>query len=89
MIIDYKGQRIFAFSDTHGMYRWPEVPVDADILTDTGLGMKSPRTRNFEAGIFTDFPTLVSAAINKFDSVWAGLQCKDCGRKKFCGDPIR
>ena len=56
-------------------------------LTGAGLGMKSPRTRNFEAGILTDSPTLVAAAINQFDSVWAGLQCKDCGRKKFCGDP--
>ena len=20
--------------------------------------------------------------------VWAGFKCKDCSRKKFCGDPI-
>ena len=24
----------------------------------------------------------------EFDSVWAGFRCKDCSRKKFCGDPI-
>jgi ABC-type hemin transport system ATPase subunit len=53
-----------------------------------GIGMKSTRTRNFEAGILTDEPALVEAAINQFDSVWAGFKCKDCARKKYCGDPI-
>ncbi len=57
-------------------------------LTGAGLGMKSTRTRNFEAGILTDDPTLVEAAINQFDSVWAGFKCRDCGRKKFCADPV-
>lgn len=57
-------------------------------LTGAGLGMKSGRTRNFEAGILTDDPALVAAAIGQFDAVWAGFKCKDCGRKKFCGDPI-
>lgn len=57
-------------------------------LTGAGIGMKSPRTRNFEAGILTDEPELVEAAMNQFDSVWAGFKCKDCGRRKFCGDPI-
>ena len=54
----------------------------------TGAGMKSTRTRNFEAGILTDEPALVEAAMNQFDAVWAGFKCKDCGRKKYCGDPI-
>ncbi len=57
-------------------------------LTGAGIGMKSTRTRNFEAGIVTDEPDLVEAAMDQFDAVWAGFQCKDCGRKKFCGDPI-
>ena len=57
-------------------------------LTGAGIGMKSTRTRNFEAGILTDDPALVEAAVNQFDSVWAGFKCKDCARKKFCGDPI-
>lgn len=57
-------------------------------LTGAGLGMKSARTRNFEAGMLTDEPELVDAAINQFDSVWAGFKCKDCGRKDFCPDPI-
>ena len=29
-----------------------------------------------------------TAAIEHFDSVWAGFRCKACSRKKFCGDPI-
>ena len=57
-------------------------------LTGAGIGMKSTRTRNFEAGILTDDPTLVEAAMNQFDAVWAGFKCKECGRRKFCGDPI-
>ncbi len=57
-------------------------------LTGAGLGMKSSRTRNFEAGILTDDPDLVDATINQFDAVWAGFKCKDCGRKEFCPDPI-
>ena len=57
-------------------------------LTGAGLGMKSTRTRNFEAGILTDEPELVEAAMNQFDSVWAGFKCKNCGRRDVCGDPI-
>lgn len=58
-------------------------------LTGAGLGMKSSRTRNFEAGILTDEPELVEAAMNQFDSVWAGFRCKDCGRREYCVTPIR
>ena len=36
MVIDYKGHRIFAFSDTHGMYRRLSIPADADILISAG-----------------------------------------------------
>ena len=57
-------------------------------LTGAGLGMKAQGRRNFEAGILTDEPELVDAAINQFDAVWAGFKCKKCGRKEFCGDPI-
>ena len=57
-------------------------------LTGAGIGMKSTRTRNFEAGIFTDDPALIEATIGQFDSVWAGFKCKNCGRKQYCADPI-
>ena len=36
----------------------------------------------------TDDPVLVEAAMNQFDSVWAGFKCRDCRRKQYCGDPI-
>ena len=57
-------------------------------LTGAGIGMKSARTRNFEAGILTGDPGLVATAAEHFDSVWRGTRCKDCGRKQFCTDPI-
>ena len=45
-------------------------------LTGAGIGMKADTTRNFEAGIITDNPELVEAAINQFDEVWIGNMCK-------------
>lgn len=57
-------------------------------LTGAGMGMKSGNKRNFEAGIFTDEPEIVGAAIEHFDSVWRGDHCKKCGRKEYCADPI-
>ena len=57
-------------------------------LTGAGIGMKGDGTRNFEAGILTDNPELVEQAMNQFDDVWIGRQCKTCKRKEFCGDPI-
>lgn len=65
-----------------------EAYVGSANLTGAGIGMKSAKTRNFEAGIMTDDPVLVGSAIDHFDSVWAGFRCKECSRKKFCGDPI-
>ena len=58
-------------------------------LTGAGVGMNSANRRNFEAGILTDNPTLVEAAIEHFDSVWRGEHCKKCGRRQYCSDPIR
>ncbi len=36
------------------------------------MGMKSLRKRNFEAGILTDDPEMLDAAIEQFDNVWIG-----------------
>ena len=58
-------------------------------LTGAGIGMKSGNRRNFEAGILTDAPDLVEAAMEQFDSVWRGAHCDSCGRKDFCIDLIR
>ncbi len=58
-------------------------------LTGAGIGMKSADRRNFEAGILTDEPALVEAAITQFDKVWMGSHCKTCGRKQYCADRIK
>ena len=57
-------------------------------LTGAGMGMKSPTRRNFEAGILTCDPAIVDAAIEEFDKVWCGSECKKCQRKQVCPDPI-
>ena len=57
-------------------------------LTGAGLGMKSPRNRNFEAGILTDTPEIIEQAMNQFDEIWMGKHCKSCKRRDFCSDPI-
>ena len=57
-------------------------------LTGAGMGMKSPRRRNFEAGILTDEPDIVKAAIEEFDKVWRGSECAQCQRRNVCPDPI-
>jgi len=57
-------------------------------LTGAGVGMKSDTRRNFEAGILTDEPALLSAAVEQFDAVWRGDGCPGCGRRQFCADPI-
>ena len=65
-----------------------EVYVGSANLTGAGIGMKAETTRNFEAGILTDDPQIVEQAMNQFDEVWMGKQCKTCKRKEFCSDPI-
>ena len=57
-------------------------------LTGAGMGMKSPTRRNFEAGILTEDPSIVDAAIEEFDKVWRGSECKKCQRREICPDPI-
>ena len=57
-------------------------------LTGAGMGMKSPRRRNFEAGILTDEAAIVAAAIEEFDKVWRGSECAQCLRRNVCPDPI-
>ena len=58
-------------------------------LTGAGIGMKSGNRRNFEAGILTDDPDLIEAAIEQFDSIWRGEHCTRCGRRQFCSDPVK
>lgn len=57
-------------------------------MTGAAFGMKGERNRNFEAGIFTEIPEVVTNAVKQFDEVWMGKYCKGCGRKRFCGDKV-
>lgn len=57
-------------------------------LTGAGLGIKSSDTRNFESGIISSNPEIVSAIMSQFDDVWIGKYCKRCRRREYCGDPI-
>jgi hypothetical protein len=57
-------------------------------LTGAGLGIKGPDTRNFESGIITTDPELISSIMSQFDNVWIGKYCKSCKRREYCGDPI-
>ena len=66
-----------------------EAYIGSANLTGAGIGMKSDGKRNFEAGLWTNDPDLVSAAAAHFDSVWIGDPCDTCRRKAFCGDSIR
>jgi phosphatidylserine/phosphatidylglycerophosphate/cardiolipin synthase-like enzyme len=57
-------------------------------LTGAGLGAKSARRRNFEAGICTDDLTLIDPVLDMLDSIWSGAQCDGCGRKDHCPVPL-
>ena len=57
-------------------------------LTGAGLGAKSARRRNFEAGIWTDELTLIDGVLDMLQTVWNGSCCGDCGRKDFCPQPL-
>jgi phosphatidylserine/phosphatidylglycerophosphate/cardiolipin synthase-like enzyme len=57
-------------------------------LTGAGLGAKSPRRRNFEAGIWTDEPALIDPVGDLFQEVFSGGRCADCGRREQCPVPL-
>jgi phosphatidylserine/phosphatidylglycerophosphate/cardiolipin synthase-like enzyme len=57
-------------------------------LTGAGLGAKSARRRNFEAGIWTDQTDLIDPVLDMLEEIWSGLRCDDCGRKDQCPVPL-
>ena len=56
-------------------------------LTGAGMGAKSAKRRNFEAGFITDDSLLISQISKQFDDLWMGQYCHECNRKKYCVDP--
>ena len=57
-------------------------------LTGAGLGAKSARRRNFEAGIWTDELALIDPVGDMLEGIWDGAECPDCGRKEHCPVPL-
>jgi phosphatidylserine/phosphatidylglycerophosphate/cardiolipin synthase-like enzyme len=57
-------------------------------LTGAGMGAKSRDRRNFESGIVTDDPDLVTPILEQFDKIWMGSWCGTCQRRDYCPDPI-
>ena len=57
-------------------------------LTGAGMGAKSSDRRNFESGILSDEPDIVSGIMQQFDEIWMGSCCDTCQRREFCPDPI-
>lgn len=71
------------------IFDFQKVYIGSANLTGAGIGMKSDRRRNFEAGILSDEEALLNSAIEQFDSVWRGDFCTACGRRQYCQDPIK
>jgi len=57
-------------------------------LTGAGLGAKSARRRNFEAGLWTDETALIDPILDMLDAIWTGDQCRACGRRDHCPVPL-
>jgi phosphatidylserine/phosphatidylglycerophosphate/cardiolipin synthase-like enzyme len=57
-------------------------------FTGAGLGAKSDRRRNFEAGILTDDDLLLDEMQARFDRIWTGAECARCAIRALCPKPI-
>lgn len=57
-------------------------------FTGAGMGAKSEKRRNFEAGVDTSDPGIVSGIMDMFDDVFIGRQCSACSFLKECPDPV-
>ena len=53
-------------------------------LTGAGMGAKSIRKRNFEAGFITTDPSIIQQIMDQFDRIWMGEHCQQCERIKYC-----
>ena len=57
-------------------------------LTGAGVGAKSEKRRNFEAGFLTEHPFIVEQVQSRFDKVFSGGYCDSCGRREICYVPL-
>jgi len=57
-------------------------------LTGAGLGAKADGRRNFEMGTWTESAPLIDSALEQFNLLWEGRQCRDCRRRDICPVPL-
>lgn len=57
-------------------------------FTGAGLGARSAGRRNFELGVLTTDDYLLDTVQSRFESIWAGHQCKGCGVRRLCPRPL-
>jgi phosphatidylserine/phosphatidylglycerophosphate/cardiolipin synthase-like enzyme len=57
-------------------------------FTGAGLGRKSPRRRNFEVGWITADHRAIDDAQERFEAIWTGGHCRDCGLRSQCEAPL-
>ena len=57
-------------------------------FTGAGLGAKSDRRRNFEAGVLTDDDLLLDEMQGTFDAIWTGRECGRCALRAVCPAPL-
>lgn len=57
-------------------------------LTGAGLGAKGPHARNFELGLVTEDFDTIDRVTALFESVWGGVECRQCRLYDLCPDPI-
>lgn len=62
------------------------VYVGSANITPAGLGQGIFTPGNFEAGILTDNPEVVSSVKSLFSMIWDGEYCKNCHRAKQCSE---
>jgi len=57
-------------------------------LTGAGIGAKSPRRRNFEAGYLTHNRAEIAELMDFTDALFLGDHCIKCGRRDVCPEPL-
>ena len=56
--------------------------------TGAGLGIRSPRRRNFELGVITEDSVLLDQVQGMVDDIWSGRQCGACELRSRCEAPL-
>lgn len=57
-------------------------------LTGAAVGARHADKRNFEAGVDTRDPKMISGMMELFDEVFLGDACGSCRLRSVCPDPI-